>query len=111
MKTVFVSFSSVFNAALPRGARRNQMSYTGWLSAEMMIQGIKDAGTSCPTRKAFINNLRLEHAYTGGGAFDPVDLAAGFGQEFACAYYVKIINRQFVPQFGAQQQCGRPIRY
>ena len=66
---------------------------------------------ACPTRKAFIANLRLEHAYTANGAFDPVDLEAGFGKEFACAYYVKVVNKKFVPQFGGKQQCGKPIHY
>lgn len=102
---------AAFNAAMPTGAVRNQVSYIGWLSGEITMQGIKDAGVSCPTRKAFIANLRLEHAYTGGGAFDPVDLEKGFGNEFACAYYVKVVDKKFVPQFGGKQQCGKPIRY
>lgn len=102
---------AAFNAAMPKDAVRNQVSYIGWLSGEITMQGIKDAGVSCPTRKAFIANLRLEHAYTGGGAFDPVDLEKGFGNEFACAYYVKVINKQFVPQFGGKQQCGKPIHF
>jgi ABC-type branched-subunit amino acid transport system substrate-binding protein len=102
---------TAFNAAMPPGAVRNQVSYIGWLSGEILLQGIKDAGVSCPTRKAFISNLRLEHAYTGGGAFDPVDLQAGFGKEFPCAYYVKVENKKFVPQFGGVQQCGEPIHY
>ena len=100
-----------FDAAMPKSAVRNQVSYIGWLSGEILLQGIKDAGGSCPTRKAFINNLRLEHAYTGDGAFDPVDLAAGFGKEFACAYYVKVVDKKFVPQFGGKQQCGSPIHF
>ena len=69
---------------MPKGAVRNQVSYIGWLSGEITLQGIKDAGVACPTRRAFIANLRLEHAYTGGGAFDPVDLEKGFGNEFVC---------------------------
>jgi branched-chain amino acid transport system substrate-binding protein len=100
-----------FDAAMPKNAIRNQVSYIGWLSGEITMQGIKDAGVSCPTRKAFINNLRMETAYTGGGAFDPVNLETGFGKEFSCAYYVKVVNAKFVPQFGGQQQCGKPIRY
>lgn len=100
-----------FNAAMPTGAVRNQVSYIGWLSGEITVQGIKDAGASCPTRTAFINNLRMETAYTGGGAFDPVNLETGFGKEFACAYYVKVVNQKFVPQFGGQQQCGTPISF
>jgi len=81
------------------------------VSGEITLQGIKDAGVSCPTRKAFIANLRLEHAYTGAGAFDAVDLQKGFGNEFACAYYVKVVDKKFVPQFGGAQQCGKPIHY
>ena len=100
-----------FNTAMPKGAVRNQVSYIGWLSGEILMQGIKDAGISCPTRKALINNLRMETDYTGGGAFDPVNLETGFGQEFACAYYVKVVNKQFVPQFGGKQQCGKPIHF
>jgi hypothetical protein len=87
-----------FDAAMPKDAVRNQVSYIGWLSGEITLQGIKDAGVACPTRKAFIANLRLEHAYTGGGAFDPVDLEKGFG-------------KQFVPQYGGKQQCGKPIHF
>ncbi|HWS47202.1 MAG TPA: ABC transporter substrate-binding protein [Acidimicrobiia bacterium] len=102
---------TAFNTAMPQGQVRNQVSYIGWLSGEILMQGIKDAGVSCPTRTAFINNLRMEHAYTGNGAFDPVDLAAGFGQEFPCAYYVKVVNKQFAPQFGGVQQCGKPIHF
>jgi branched-chain amino acid transport system substrate-binding protein len=100
-----------FDAAMPKGAVRNQVSYIGWLSGEITLQGIKDAGVACPTRKAFIANLRLEHAYTGDGAFDPVDLEKGFGNEFACAYYVKVVDKKFVPQFDGKEQCGKPIHY
>ncbi len=102
---------TAFDAAMPSGQVRNQVSYIGWLSGEITMQGIKDAGVSCPTRKAFIANLRLEHAYTGGGAFDPVDLEKGFGNEFSCAYYVKVIDKKFVPQFDGKEQCGKPIHY
>jgi branched-chain amino acid transport system substrate-binding protein len=100
-----------FDHWLPKSVVRGQLPYVGWLSAEMFIQGVKDAGVSCPTRKAFINNLRMEHAYTANGAFDPVDLSQGFGEEFRCAYYVKVVNKAFVPQFGGKQFCGKPITF
>ena len=38
----------------------NQSAAVGWLSANTLIEGIKAAGVSCPTQKAFISNLRLE---------------------------------------------------
>jgi branched-chain amino acid transport system substrate-binding protein len=100
-----------FDKALPANVTRGQIPYVGWLSAEMFVQGVKDAGVSCPTRKAFINNLRMEHAYTANGAFDPVDLSAGYGREFRCAYYVKVVNKAFVPQFDGKQFCGKPITF
>ena len=53
-------------------------------------RGPKQAGLGCPTREAFIANLRLVDDYDGGGAFDPVDLSAGFGDEFPCVYYVEV---------------------
>jgi hypothetical protein len=106
-KPAFVAF----DAALPAAAPRNQISFIGWLSGEITVQGIKDAGVACPTRKAFIANLRLEHAYTGGGAFDPVDLQAEFGKEFRCTYYVRVENAKFVPLFDGKQQCGNPITF
>ncbi len=113
----FIPFESnppsytAFDAAMPKDQVRNQVSYIGWLSGEITLQGIKDAGVACPTRKAFIANLRLETAYTGGGAFSPVDLVKGFGNEFSCAYYVKVIDKKFVPQFGGKEQCGKPIHF
>ena len=73
-----------FDKWAPQGTVRGQVPFIGWLSAEMFIQGLKEAGLNCPTRKAFITNLRLDHSYDGGGAFDPVDLSKGFGQEFPC---------------------------
>lgn len=88
---------------------RGQVPYVGWLGAEMMIQGLKEAGLDCPTREAFITNLRLVDDYDGGGAFDPVDLSEGFGDEFRCVYYVKVVNAAFSPLFDGEPFCGEPI--
>ncbi|MCU1462948.1 MAG: hypothetical protein JWO37_3023 [Acidimicrobiales bacterium] len=98
-----------FDKWMPKDAARNQVTYIGWLSAEMLIRGIKEAGVDCPTRAVLINNLRLVKGYTGNGAFDPIDLADGFGHEFKCVYYVKVVNAAFVPQFGGQF-CGTPVK-
>jgi ABC-type branched-subunit amino acid transport system substrate-binding protein len=103
--------AAAYKKYVPDQAQWSQVSYGGWLSAEMMIQGIKDAGASCPTRKAFINNLRMEKAYTGGGAFDPVNLSTSFGVEFPCAYYVKVEQAKFVPLFDGKEFCGRPYTF
>ncbi len=98
-----------FDEWAPAEVVRGQVPYIGWLSAEMFIRGLKEAGVGCPTREAFITNLRLVDDYDGGGAFEPVDLSEGFGDEFRCAYYVKVEGGEFVPQFDGEPFCGEPI--
>ena len=76
-------------APRPRAQPLSQITGVGWISANTMIEGIKAAGVSCPTRKAFINNLRLEKGYTGDGFFDDpettIDFAEVYGKPFhAC---------------------------
>ena len=66
-----------FDKWAPAEVVRGQVPFVGWLSAEMFIEGLKQAGLGCPTREAFIANLRLVDDYDGGGAFDPVDLSDG----------------------------------
>lgn len=102
--------TQAFDKWAPKEVPRGQVPFVGWLSGEMFIQGIKDAGLNCPTRKAFVNNLRLEHAYTGNGAFDPVDLSTVMGTQFQCVYYVRVENAKFVPLFDGKQFCGKPLR-
>jgi ABC-type branched-subunit amino acid transport system substrate-binding protein len=88
-------------------ASLGQLTAVGWLSAEALIEGIKAAGVSCPTRKAFINNLRLEKGYTADGWFPPMNFADVFNKPFPCAYYVQVVNKQFVPQFDGKQLCAK----
>ncbi len=89
------------NAAL------GQTTMVGWISANTMIEGIKAAGVSCPTRKAFINNLRMVKGYTADGMFPPLNFADVYNRPFFCAYYIQVVNKQFVPQFGGKQFCGK----
>jgi branched-chain amino acid transport system substrate-binding protein len=98
-----------FDEWAPDTTVRGQVPFIGWLSAEIFIQGLEEAGVNCPTREAFIANLRLVDEYDGGGAFDPVDLSEGFGEEFRCIYYVKVEGGAFVPQFDGEAYCGDPI--
>ena len=76
-----------------------------------MIKGIKAAGVTCPTRKAFINNLRLVKGYTGDGFFDDpetkIDFAKVYNKPFLCVYYVHVENKQFVPQFSGKPFCAK----
>ncbi len=98
-----------FDTWMPEDGTRNQVNYIGWLSAEMFIQGIKEAGVECPTREAFINNLRLIEDYTANGAFDPIDLISTFGAPFPCTYYVRVEEGKFVPLFDGKAKCGEPL--
>ena len=91
----------------------SQVTAVGWISANTFIEGIKAAGVSCPTRKAFINNLRLEKGYTGNGFFDDpettIDFAKVYGKPFQCVYYVHVENKQFVPQFDGKPFCAKQL--
>ncbi len=91
----------------------SQITAVGWISANTMIEGIKAAGVSCPTRKAFINNLRLVKGYTADGFFDDpqttIDFAKVYGKPFQCVYYVHVENKAFVPQFGGKPFCATQL--
>jgi branched-chain amino acid transport system substrate-binding protein len=89
----------------------SQLTGVGWLSAETFIQGIKEAGVACPTRKAFINNLRLLKGYTGDGFFDdnPINFAEVYNKPFTCVHYVHVENKQFVPQFDGKPFCAKQL--
>jgi ABC-type branched-subunit amino acid transport system substrate-binding protein len=95
-----------FDAAMPADAPRNQITYIGWLSGELLVQGIKEAGVACPTREAFITNLRLIDDYTANGAFDPVNFRDLWGEPFPCAYYVQVRDGGFEPLFDGEAFCG-----
>ena len=81
----------------------------GYFGADAFVEGIKAAGVGCPTRKAFINNLRLQKGYDAGGAFIPVDRAEIFGRIFYCVFYVQVQNQQFVPAFDGEPICAKQL--
>jgi len=84
-----------------------QFAGVGWITGETMIKGLQAAGVACPTRKAFINNLRLVKGYTADGWFPPLNFTDVYNRPFFCAYYLQVVNKQFVPQFGGKQFCGK----
>jgi len=84
-----------------------QQPMVGWISGNTLIEGIKAAGLDCPTRKAFINNLRMVKGYTADGMFPPMNFADVYNRPFFCAYYIHVVNHQFVPEFGGKQFCGK----
>ncbi|MEX2255954.1 MAG: ABC transporter substrate-binding protein [Acidimicrobiia bacterium] len=86
-----------------------QVPYIGWLAADAFVEGIKAAGVKCPTREAFITNLRLEKDYDANGAFIPVDFSEIFGRPFWCTYYVQVQGEAFVPQFDGKPFCSKGV--
>ncbi|WP_131747291.1 ABC transporter substrate-binding protein [Frankia sp. Cppng1_Ct_nod] len=52
-----------------------QIALTGWISADMFLRGLQEAGP-CPTRQSFITKLHDVHDYTADGLVaPPVDLS------------------------------------
>ncbi|GMU77826.1 MAG: hypothetical protein AMXMBFR46_06240 [Acidimicrobiia bacterium] len=98
-----------FNKWLPANVTRSQVTAIGWLMGEALVQGIKEAGVTCPTRKAFITNLRLLDGYTANGWFDPINYTEEFNRPFPCGYYVQVVNKAFVPQDGGKAFCAKQV--
>jgi branched-chain amino acid transport system substrate-binding protein len=98
-------------ASTAPSAALSQLTGVGWISANTFIEGLKAAGVSCPTRKAFINNLRLEKGYTGNGFFDdlPINFSEVYNKAFTCVHYVHVENKQFVPQFNGKPFCAKQL--
>lgn len=84
-------------------------SIHGYLGANMFIEGIKAAGVGCPTREAFINNLRLLEDYDLDGFFVPADYAKVFGRPQLCIYYLQIEDAAFVPIFDGEPFCASHV--
>ncbi len=105
----FAEYAKWMQSELPDAAYEGQVPYIGWLSAEVFIEGIKAAGVDCPTRAAFIKNLRKEKNYTGGGAFHPVDFAKVFNKPILCVYYVQVENAAFKTLFDGEPFCPKGL--
>ena len=88
----------------------NQSSAIGWLSANTFIEGIKQAGVTCPTQQGFVNNLRLLKGYTADGWFDPINFQEVFNKPFPCAYYVQVVGGKFQPTFDGKPVCGEVVK-
>jgi len=87
----------------------NFFQIQGYFSADVFVQGVIAAGVGCPTRKAFINNLRMVEDYDAGGAFLPVDYAEVFGRIFYCVYYVQLVDGEFIPTFDGEPLCAKKL--
>jgi branched-chain amino acid transport system substrate-binding protein len=89
------SISSRFLAAMSRYSPQvqpsaNQIALYGWLDADLMLTGLKAAGT-CPTRAGFIRSLRDIRDYNASGLLAaPVNFKTDFGQTSRCLIFVRI---------------------
>ena len=83
----------------------------GFVSADLMIKGLKLAG-KCPTRASFIDNLRKLDKYDGAGmlpgsvGFAP-SVFSPLGHGSGCTWYVTIKNGYPVPD--PKATCGKTI--
>jgi branched-chain amino acid transport system substrate-binding protein len=74
--------------------------YTGYMSCELAILGLKNAGNP-PTRAAFAPNLRKLGSYDAAGlACQPIDISLatyGEARPTQCGWFTQVKNGKFVP--------------
>lgn len=75
----------------------DQLAMVGWLSADTFIRGLEAAGARCPTRNAFVHNLRLVRNYTAGGLVPPTNFTTIFGKMPLCYWMLQVHSGHFVP--------------
>ncbi|MBL7493380.1 ABC transporter substrate-binding protein [Frankia sp. AgB1.9] len=75
----------------------DELALAGYVAADEMIEGLQLAGP-CPSRRAFIENLRKVTDFTANGLIPPIDLSHP-GQPTLCENFVKVdqTGRKFVP--------------
>jgi branched-chain amino acid transport system substrate-binding protein len=84
--------------------RSGQFSMAGWLSADLMIAGIKGAG-SCPTRDNVLSTIQGLRGYTADGLVPSTDFGPEtHGTAPTCGHFVTVKNDAFVPD-----NAGKPI--
>ncbi|WP_239334963.1 ABC transporter substrate-binding protein, partial [Frankia sp. CiP3] len=86
----------------------NGGALSGWISADMMIRGLQEAG-GCPTRQQFIHGFRAVRDYNANGLLPaPLDMTASFGQMNKCLSFVKVTDdgTRFTPE---ASRCGNRI--
>jgi branched-chain amino acid transport system substrate-binding protein len=86
-----------------------QLAMVGWLSADTFIRGLQAAGSSCPTRSAFITKLRQVTNYTADGLLPKTDFATVFGKMPLCYWELQIESDAFTP-VGTAPFCGTDFK-
>jgi branched-chain amino acid transport system substrate-binding protein len=96
-------------AAVAPSVFPGQLAMVGWLSADVFIRGLEAAGAGCPTRRAFIANLRRVKDYTADGLLPPTNFSTVFGKMPLCYWELEIHDNGFTPA-GATPFCGSIYR-
>ena len=88
-----------------------QLAMVGWLSADLFVRGVEEAG-DCLTRENFITNLRAVDDYDADGLLlNPVDESEVFGKPSLCTNYVQVAEdgSTFEVVEGAAPYCGEVV--
>lgn len=88
---------------------KQQIAMVGWLSADIFIRGLHEAG-KCLTRERFVANLRKVKDYDADGLLlRPVDQSKAFGNPSLCVNYVQVAadGSKFELVEGATPFCGK----
>lgn len=86
----------------------------GWLSGNLTIAGLEKVHGDA-TRAKFLSAVRSIHNWTGGGLLpEPETFSlADFGKTpttKACAYFVKLEGKAFIPLNGGKPFCGKYLK-
>jgi hypothetical protein len=88
----------------------NFSQYESWLGADLMIQGLKQAGKN-PTQAGVIQALRSIKSYNGNGLLaQSTNYSTIFGHDLpqACGWYMIARTNGFVPA-SSSPFCGKDI--
>jgi branched-chain amino acid transport system substrate-binding protein len=85
---------------------------SGWISADLLIQGLEKAGSN-PTRTSLLNALHNLKGYDAEGLMPlPIDVSlAGFGKAASrsCYWYTQLQGSKFVTINGGKPVCGNNV--
>ncbi|OHV39199.1 ABC transporter substrate-binding protein [Pseudofrankia sp. EUN1h] len=70
------------------GQTDNEVALAAYITTDEFLHGLELAG-ACPTRDAFIDNLRAEKNYNAGGLIPTTDLSR-FGEANLCYSFVRV---------------------
>jgi ABC-type branched-subunit amino acid transport system substrate-binding protein len=82
----------------------NDVTLSAYVTADEFVRGLDLAG-ACPTRKAFIDNLRAVRSYNAGGLIPSIDLSQ-YSEPNVCYAFVRV--NETGTAFDVMQNTGAP---